>query len=221
MQCDQVKGPDDFYWNKHHREPRCKTCRKALNTEAKRKRYNRSVISFDCLFCGRRVSRTVGDRGRCRFCSRSCKDKQRKADLKATTLAAKPMDRRCVWCGSTLAQSMRSDAMFCSADCNSKAHRTMRNWRRRQGKNAPLRPRHDPLPSFIDIAERDGWRCGICRKPVNRRLNWPDLKAGSLDHIVPLATGGTSTVVNLQLSHLGCNLSKRADPHDDQLRLIG
>lgn len=37
----------------------------------------------------------------------------------------------------------------------------------------------------------------------------PDPLAASIDHIVPLAVGGTNDPANLQLSHFRCNWRKR------------
>jgi hypothetical protein len=52
------------------------------------------------------------------------------------------------------------------------------------------------------IAERDGWVCGICRKPVDRADIW------HLDHIVPKSQGGPDTWDNLRLAHARCNISR-------------
>ncbi len=52
------------------------------------------------------------------------------------------------------------------------------------------------------IYERDGGMCGICGKPVDRT-------AMSLDHIVPLACGGTHEPRNVQTAHLRCNVLRR------------
>ena len=79
-----------------------------------------------------------------------------------------------------------------------------------------------PLLSFISIAERDHWTCGICRGPVNPRRIFPDPLAGSLDHIVPLSKGGSDEdPANVQLAHFRCNWSKGNRPANDQLRLLG
>jgi predicted nucleic acid-binding Zn ribbon protein len=153
------------------------------------------------------------------FCSRNCKNKAKARATQDAIDAVKP-DRRCMWCGKDMPRTMRSDAVFCSADCNSLAHRTMRNWRRRSGLTPIKRQRSEPLPSFIDIAERDAWRCGICRKRVNPVLKIPDPMAGSLDHLLPISRGGGNEPSNLQLSHLRCNCMKRANAANDQLRLI-
>ncbi len=154
------------------------------------------------------------------FCSRACKDVFRKAEQSAALHAAKP-PRVCVWCGDPLDQRMRKDAKFCSADCNSRAHRTTRKFRRRLGKDAPLRPRTEPLINFAEIAERDHWRCGLCGGAVSKNREYPDPLAASIDHVIPLSQGGDNESVNLQLTHLRCNLSKRDRPWGEQLRLIG
>jgi 5-methylcytosine-specific restriction endonuclease McrA len=74
-----------------------------------------------------------------------------------------------------------------------------------------------------EIAERDGWRCQLCRKPVNPRKRYPDQMCASIDHIVPISHGGTDVRANVQLAHLFCNMSKgnRAVPQGEQLRLLG
>jgi 5-methylcytosine-specific restriction endonuclease McrA len=74
-----------------------------------------------------------------------------------------------------------------------------------------------------EIAERDGWRCQLCRKAVNSRKRWPDPMCASIDHIVPITKGGTDVRANVQLAHLRCNISKgnRLRPDGEQLRLLG
>lgn len=62
----------------------------------------------------------------------------------------------------------------------------------------------DPLEIFV----KDSWICGICGSQIERDLEWPDPRAASLDHIIPVADGGTHEAENLQASHLICNLSK-------------
>ena len=51
--------------------------------------------------------------------------------------------------------------------------------------------------------------CGICGKPVDKTLKYPDPMAPCVDHIIPLAKGGhPSDMDNLQLAHLVCNRAK-------------
>lgn len=58
-------------------------------------------------------------------------------------------------------------------------------------------------------AEQEG-RCGLCGDPIDRSLRWPHPMSKSLDHIVPLAKGGTHEQSNLQWTHLVENLQKGA-----------
>lgn len=51
--------------------------------------------------------------------------------------------------------------------------------------------------------------CGICGKPVDFNLKFPDPGSATVDHIVPVAKGGhPSDIDNLQLAHLRCNRLK-------------
>jgi len=69
------------------------------------------------------------------------------------------------------------------------------------------------------IFERDGWRCGICGRKINKKLKWPNPLSASIDHIIPLSNGGSDSPVNLQATHLRCNQGKN-NRNGEQLRLI-
>lgn len=60
------------------------------------------------------------------------------------------------------------------------------------------------------IGDRDGWRCGICARPVDRLLAFPNPLSGLIDHTVPVALGGSNAEANLQIAHLICNWRKGA-----------
>ena len=51
--------------------------------------------------------------------------------------------------------------------------------------------------------------CGICGKPVDKRLKYPHPLSPCIDHIIPIAKGGhPSAIENLQLAHWTCNRQK-------------
>ncbi len=52
--------------------------------------------------------------------------------------------------------------------------------------------------------------CALCGDLIDRDLRWPAPMCASLDHIVPLALGGTHEQSNLQWTHLVCNIRKGA-----------
>lgn len=71
-----------------------------------------------------------------------------------------------------------------------------------------------------EIAERDGWRCQICRKRISRKLKWPHPRSLSIDHIIPVSLGGDDVKANVNATHLICNMHKGVRGVN-QLRLIG
>lgn len=105
-------------------------------------------------------------------------------------------------------------ATLCT-ECRRAARRIARSARRarvRQTQVEAIDPR--------EIFARDGWRCGICRAKVTRTLAYPHPRSASLDHVLPLAKGGTHTRENVQCAHLECNLAKR-DSVEGQALLFG
>lgn len=51
--------------------------------------------------------------------------------------------------------------------------------------------------------------CGICGRPVDKTLKWPDPMSKCIDHIIPVDKGGhPSDISNLQLAHVACNRAK-------------
>ena len=59
--------------------------------------------------------------------------------------------------------------------------------------------------------------CGTCHKPAKMAAEVPHPKAPTLDHIIPLAAGGTHEYANVKLAHFICNSIKSAGA--GQLRL--
>lgn len=62
--------------------------------------------------------------------------------------------------------------------------------------------------SVTELADRDGTQCGICSTNVDMTLVFPNTMRASVDHIQPVACGGTNDPENLQLAHLHCNFIK-------------
>lgn len=70
------------------------------------------------------------------------------------------------------------------------------------------------------VGERDGWRCHICGRTVEQRAGGAKApKGATVDHLIPIADGGTHTWENVALAHRRCNVSRGAKG-SAQLRLI-
>ena len=51
--------------------------------------------------------------------------------------------------------------------------------------------------------------CGICGKPVDKSIRYPDPMSPTVDHIIPIARNGDPVALdNLQLAHRYCNRMK-------------
>lgn len=74
------------------------------------------------------------------------------------------------------------------------------------------------------LVERDGSKCGICRRKVDVALpSGPrgDGDGPSIDHIVPRSQGGSDDLANLRLTHWRCNRARRTAGGNEQLALVG
>jgi 5-methylcytosine-specific restriction endonuclease McrA len=75
--------------------------------------------------------------------------------------------------------------------------------------------------SSDEILRRDGGKCQLCNRPINRNFAFPHSLSLSIDHIIPLSRGGDDTLRNVQAAHLGCNCSKGNRDAEEQLLLVG
>ena len=131
--------------------------------------------------------------------------------------------RPCSVCGE-LFSPHNSSCTECSAKCKrktpaylayrqkykntpaKKAAKRRYNAKRRAQKltNGPYRE-IDP----VVVCERDGWSCWICGISTPKHLRGThDDQAPEMDHIVPLAAGGTHTWGNVACCCRKCNINK-------------
>lgn len=65
-----------------------------------------------------------------------------------------------------------------------------------------------PKAPRFKIADRDGWRCGLCGEAIPRVVMHGHPLYLTIDHIVPLSKGGEHSPSNVQAAHAVCNYSK-------------
>lgn len=132
--CGVVRPLAEFYKKKSASgyNPWCKPCYR----EWHRARYAVKGAASDqprqCNKCGKTY--VPAQRKVSFYCSRACKDVERNGRLAQARLESKP-DRQCLHCASRLPKSVRADAIFCSANCNEKAHALQRKLRMRTGQD--------------------------------------------------------------------------------------
>ncbi len=154
----------------------------------------------DCLTCGSAF--TAHGNMKSSYCSRACRRAAR-------------FTRICV-CGERLPLGMKRRVCDNCRHANDLAARRAARRRRKARQRGAV---SEPY-TLAQIAERDGWRCGLCRKLVAMDKPIPHPKAPTIDHVVPLSRGGDDTRANVQLAHFLCNSIKGAGG-SQQLALFG
>lgn len=181
-----------------------------------------------CTLCSTRVRQALNDQPVCRACSPAhlrARDKARRrcarARVKLTRAAQGTVGRfpmvsgRCPGCGTWfLHQQFGPDpARYCTPRCRRRAVHARHEARKRKAFVEDVLPRV--------VFERDGWRCHICRRKVNRNVVVPHPKAATIDHLTPLALGGQHELANVRTAHFICNSMKGDRGVGDQLMLFG
>jgi endogenous inhibitor of DNA gyrase (YacG/DUF329 family) len=179
---------------------------------AKKKAEKEGLLVKRCKTCGKQFKATNMNQ---LCCSDECKrirDKDTSRVLgKARHVA---ITYTCKQCGNTFSPEYNNKArVFCSDEClnrykNPITRRTENSRRRALLAGAKVEKFRD-----VDIFERDAWTCQICGQPVDREARGYDLLAPSLDHIIPLARGGSHTKDNVRCVHFICN-SLKSDADD-------
>jgi hypothetical protein len=59
------------------------------------------------------------------------------------------------------------------------------------------------------IGERDGWMCWLCQTAVDPAAPLNGKDGPTVDHVVPLAEGGSDDDSNVRLAHRSCNCRRR------------
>ena len=185
-----------------------------------------------CEMCGGSFACRPSDTGR--FCSRVCADewrhrRKRERQRPPSSLVRFPP---CKQCGRVFCARANS-ARYCSDECR-------RLWgievsRVRANDLYALATQFDKVTGayvgaewrqrlFHALVDRDGDKCGICHRKVNLKLKSGtrgSRRGPSVDHIIPRSQGGSDDLVNLRLTHWGCNQKRGNRGGGEQLALVG
>lgn len=171
-----------------------------------------------CAACGelferlRRRPRTGGTR---KTCSQECVSRLQREGRDRAKLALVAVDHPCKDCGQTI--HTKPQVKRCEPCAKL---RRIESWRgKNRRRRLQVQASSEPY-TREEIAERDGYRCKLCGRKVNMRLQYPHLKAPTIDHVIPLTDGGDDTRVNVQLAHFQCN-SRKGAGGQQQLALVG
>lgn len=159
-----------------------------------------------CLGCGNKFLTKWSNKETCSTVCGSLVSARRKTARVAET-------KTCKVCGAVYSPLYGVKSKnYCSDECNSidlleneRKHRRIARSRRRALIRETAVERIDPVDVFI----RDNWTCQSCGDPTPDWLRGTiDDSAPEMDHIIPLARGGTHTDDNVQCLCRVCNLMK-------------
>lgn len=171
------------------------------------------VLIRDCLGCARVfVARSTSRT----YCSTPCARTAERARYQPK--AGQVVARTCGRCNVPIAWLVTGSGRppkHCGP-CATVVRRDVSSRRRARLRGADVEQIDRPY-----VFDRDGWRCQLCGKAVPRGKAHPHPLSASLDHVVPLASGGDHVTSNVQLAHLRCNVRKGARGGGEQLSLIG
>lgn len=193
-------------------------------------------MTASCEMCGTAMWKNKSAKNVCRPCRRKIfnldgldpaeQDRVRSREYSRRYRAkkAQSVKRSCLVCRQTLTSRQKK---YCAEHAASEQKRRQqeRDRHRSNPKGHHRRAqKYGVQYIYIErrkICERDGWKCGLCGKPVDRRLSYPHPMSGSIDHIIPMSRGGDHLPENVQCAHLKCNMDKSNKDVAQQLALIG
>ena len=204
------------------RNTRHKTCSaKCLKDRRTRLRPSRAVLAQvlanevrQCESCS---SPFIPQTYQQRYCNNGCKVS---AAMKAGRLRyvgkrGDKQDRTCGECGSVFAPRDERQ-LTCSLLCSHKLYSRI-GARTRRARMAGVH--YEPVDPF-KVFDRDKWQCQLCGvKTPKVKRGTHDSNAPELDHILPIAKGGSHTYLNTQCACRKCNMKKSDKPMGQMLML--
>ncbi|MFJ6434758.1 HNH endonuclease [Streptomyces sp. NPDC091416] len=195
-----------------------------------RKRYR-----IDCAWCGKEHE-TPRENGR--YCSHTCVRGMQNYEA-GTNVSQLPQSHpamperipnRTSWpsCRVFLTTCTICKKLFATpytiSTCSTPCTRAKRRATRREEEHRRRARERQAFVAPVDrqrIFERDRWRCHICNKKIRRTAHAPHPLSPSIDHVIPLAVGGTHEPANVRAAHFLCNALKSDRGGNEQLMLIG
>lgn len=181
----------------------CAFAFKTDKAESKRK----PADERECRQCGKMFVPSYG----AIYCSDDCRKERSREKAREYGAREKPVRRRrCKECGEMFTPEYGDKRRgYCSKQCGDKhGRRIARATRRGRIREAGAIDSIDP----IEVFERSKWKCYICGRKTPRELRGAIVdRAPELDHIIPLAKGGTHTYGNVACACRKCNQEKGSD----------
>ena len=142
-----------------------------------------------------------------RFCSRTCQLRVQNRARQEKLRNSAP--RACRWCSKVYVPEYGSlRTHYCTLECRDAAKRKVKSGSTHRRRSTKFGCKYEPI-SKREVFERDGWRCYLCGCDTPKHLSGTtDPNAPELEHVVPLAKGGSHTWDNVRCACRRCNRAK-------------
>lgn len=180
----------------------------------------RAKTRIPCTRCKGPTGWTAGQRPRtgkaiCRPCRSAVAVCPGRPGVARRDTAADPFDVwTCGYCGLGCKRPAVKGQRpkWCSAQCGANAA-----WNRRRAREKAAFV-EDVSPAAVFAA--DGYRCHLCDQMTDPLERVPHPKAPTVDHVVPLAKGGTHERANCRTACFRCNCGKQDRGGGEQFALV-
>ena len=183
-----------------------------------------------CATCDRPARICVGTKN-CNDCQATAKRKRIERKLPAIYTGPKHQQHaiihtkgtgqytsgKCRTCNAWF--TIKNQGQTCSLECQkvyeahrARVHRDRRRARQRDAYRADVHR--------TKVYTSDGYRCHLCGKKTDPTKSVPHPKAPTIDHVIPLAVGGTHEPSNCRTACFLCNATKGHKGGGEQLLLV-
>ena len=168
---------------------------------------------INCIFCKKEF---YTKRTNTKFCSTNCAQTFR---ARLNGVEPKKLIATCVCkqCNVEYKPKKGDRTTFCSRECSLKymtVHGKTKFYKisldnAKQRRKKRIKNNGYETINKIKVFDRDNWRCHICgcKTPKEKKGTY-EMNAPELDHIVPLAAGGSHTYANVSCACKRCNIKK-------------
>lgn len=173
----------------------------------------KELAGRECRACGQPL--TLSTRADSNFCSVKCQQgtwyetnaERLRAASRAWNAAHPELKRKhsMAWYEANRERALEMAKEWRAANPDLVRETSRASTQRRRARKAS-RPVEDF--TLAEIWEREQGICWLCDTPIDPDVRWPHPESKTLEHVIPLARGGSHTRANVALAHLICNLRK-------------
>jgi hypothetical protein len=169
-----------------------------------------AAARWSCSLCGEPLNFAAKKKriSTCYSCRTAIRTARKQAEKQRLCECGQPLEKYKRLCSDCLAEHKRQHRNIAShkrCKCN---HRKRA---RRYGVT------YTTGINWRTVIDRMGTTCGICGDPIDVSVRHPNPGSPTVDHIVPMARGGSHTWDNVQPAHMYCN-SVKSDRDLDAVR---